>query len=134
MIVMDENLHDHRLIAAIAAWYPGQVVSVTTLRPGTVIKDEAIPALLQQASQPTFVTINVTDFWLKVQPHSSYCIVAVVLPRERVREIPDLLRGLLRLPDFRTKADRMGRVLRVTRDTIQYYESDRIIQALAWPD
>lgn len=58
MIVVDENLHDRRIMEAISAWYPGQVVSVTTLRPRTVIKDEAIPALLLKATQPTFVTIN----------------------------------------------------------------------------
>jgi hypothetical protein len=54
MIVVDENLHDQRIMRAISAWYPGQVVSVTTLRPRTVIKDEAIPALLLKVVQPTF--------------------------------------------------------------------------------
>ncbi|HJW84060.1 MAG TPA: hypothetical protein VJ754_07130, partial [Anaerolineae bacterium] len=63
MIVVDENLHDRRLIDAMSAWYSGRVISITVLRPGSVIKDEAIPALLRQASQATFVSINVADFW-----------------------------------------------------------------------
>jgi hypothetical protein len=45
MIVVDENLHGRLFMRAIAAWYQGQVVSITALRPGTVIKDDAIPAL-----------------------------------------------------------------------------------------
>jgi hypothetical protein len=49
MIVIDENLHDQWIMATISAWYPGQVVSVTTLRPRSVIKDESIPALLRKA-------------------------------------------------------------------------------------
>jgi hypothetical protein len=52
MIVLDENVHDQRILAAIAAWYPGQVVSVTVLRPQSIIKDEAIPELLRQALSP----------------------------------------------------------------------------------
>jgi hypothetical protein len=41
MIVIDENLHDLRILDAISEWYPGQVISVVTLRPGSVIKDDA---------------------------------------------------------------------------------------------
>src|SRR3990170_2679602 len=86
MIVVDENLHDQRIIRAISDWFPGRVVSVTTLRPKTVIKDDAIPALLCKADQPTFVTINVSDFWKKVEPHAGYCIVGAAMPKERIRQ------------------------------------------------
>lgn len=134
MIVVDENLHDHRIMEAISAWYPGRVVSVITLRPKTVIKDEAIPTLLLKVTQPSFVTINVADFWKKVQPHSAYCIIIIVLPTERIREVPDLLRHLFRLPAFKTKASRMGKIVRLTPKLIEYYESDRHIQSLLWPD
>ena len=133
MIVVDENLHDQRILAAIAAWAPGQVVSVTMLRPHSVIKDEAIPALLRQAVQPTFVTINVSDFWRKVEPHDDYCVVNVVLPRERVREVPDLLHRLFRHPEFKTKASRMGKVIIVAPDHIEYYETEWRLRFLPWP-
>jgi len=63
MIIVDENLNDHRLMAAIAVWFPGQVISITSLRLGSKVLDEAIPTLLHNAVQPTFVTINVSDFW-----------------------------------------------------------------------
>ena len=58
MIVLDEQLQGLGLGEAIARWYRGAIVVVKQLRPGTVIKDEAIPTLLRQAKQPTFATIN----------------------------------------------------------------------------
>jgi hypothetical protein len=133
MIIVDENLHDQRIMEAISAWYPGQVVSLVTLRPGTVIKDEAIPTLLLKAVQPTFVTINVTDFWKKARPHSGYCIIAFALPKERAREVPDLLRRFFRLSAFETKALRMGKIIRLAPNRIRYYESDRRVQLFPWP-
>jgi hypothetical protein len=134
MIVVDENIHDRRIMGGIAAWYPGQVVSVTTLRPGSVIKDDAIPGLLLKVVQPTFITINVADFWKKVQPHDAYCITTIALPNERVLEIPDLLRGLFRLPDFKTRSSRTGKVIRLAPSHVEYYETDRHVQLLTWPD
>jgi len=79
MIVLDENIHSRQNLAAIAEWYRGQVVSITQLRPGSVIRDDAIPALLQQLNRPSFVTTNVDDFWQIVQPHPLYCIVCISL-------------------------------------------------------
>lgn len=134
MIVVDENLRDPRVIKAISTWYQGKVVSVTTLRPNTIVKDDAIPALLQSANRATFVTINVTDFWGRVQPHQNYCIVAIVLPQERARETPDWLRRLFTLSEFKTKALRMGKVIRVDESHIKYYQSNRHHQSLSWPD
>ncbi len=131
MIVVDENIHDQRIMQAISAWYPGQVISLTTLRPNTVIKDHAIPALLLKVAQPTFITTNVADFWKKVQPHNAYCMVTIALPKERMREVPALLRRLFRHSDLKTKAARMGKVVRLTSNRIKYYESDRQVHALS---
>jgi hypothetical protein len=131
MIVLDENLHGYRILAA---WSPGKVISVTSLRRGSLIKDEVIPVLLRTAVQPTFVTINVADFWRKVKSHNDYCIITVDLPQERAREVPDLVRRLFRIPDFKTKASRMGKVIYLTQDHIEYYELDRRIKSLPWPD
>ncbi len=58
MIVLDEHLYDARLEDALAAWYPGQIVYLRTLRPKTLIKDDAVATLLLQMKHPTFVTIN----------------------------------------------------------------------------
>ena len=80
MIVLDEQLQGLGLEDAMACWYRGSVLVVKTLRPGTVIKDEVIPSLLRRLRQPTFVTINYTDFWRRVPADKSYCIVCLELP------------------------------------------------------
>jgi hypothetical protein len=102
VIVVDENIHNHQMREAIAAWYPGRVIAVTDLRPRTVIKDEAIPSLLCEVNQPTFITNNAPDFWQRVTPHSLFCIVAFPLSNEQKYDIPSLLRALLQLPQFNT--------------------------------
>ena len=47
------------------------------LRPGSVIKDEAVPTILCQHRNATFVTTNVSDFWRRAPAHARYCIVCV---------------------------------------------------------
>ena len=131
--MLDENLLSLRLDNPIATWYPGRVYYITDLHPGMVIKDEAIPRLLQQVKGATFVTTNVSDFWQHVLAHVRYGIVCLSLPNKRLREIPDLLRRLFRLLEFKTKAARMGKVARVSRRQIQYYAAgDDRIHTLAW--
>ena len=100
------------------------MLPITALRPNTVIKDEAIPALLRLVRQPTFVTINVQDFWRVTRPHRRFCIVTVEVPSARIREVPDLVRALLHHPEFATKAVRMGKVVRVSTRAIDFYVRD----------
>ena len=116
MIVLDEQLLGRGLERDIAQWYRGTVQFITDLRPHSIIKDEAIPVLLRRQAQPTFVTINERDFWRKVATDQRYCIVCFVLSDARVREIPLALRALLRRPEWRTKAQRMGKIIRVTNN------------------
>jgi hypothetical protein len=103
MIVVDESILDPEIVGAIAAWYQGQVLTVRRLRPRTIIKDDAIPILLSQTSQPTFVTINVSDFWKKVRADRRYCIVTLEVAQEQALELPALLRRLFRLLIFAPK-------------------------------
>ena len=121
MLVLDEQLLGRNLESEISRWYRGPVLFVTELRPGTVIKDEAIPLLLRRQSSPTFLTINESDFWRKVAIDRHFCVICFSLPDSQVSVIPGLLRGVFRHPLFRVKTERMGKVLRVTRDTISYY-------------
>lgn len=121
MIVLDEQLLGRNIEQEIAKWYRGAVQFIIDLRPTTIIKDDAVPQLLGQLNQPTFVTINEKDFWRKVAIDNRYCLVCFALPDSRAGEIPASLRALLRRPEFRTKAKRMGKVLRITREAIQYY-------------
>ena len=121
MIVLDEELQGLGLEAAIARWYRGAVLLVRQLRPGTVIKDDGIPALLRQVRQSTFVTINYADFWRRVPADESFCVVCLKLEADRHDEISVLLRRLFRSPEFRTKGVRMGKVVSVSRHATQYY-------------
>ena len=134
MLVVDESIDNALIQQAIADWYPGRVVSIRSLRPATLIHDETIPTLLHQAKQLTFVTINVDDFWKKVSANRNYCIIAVELEQGQALQLPFLIRRLLRLPEFRTKTARMGKVIRTRSTAIEYYTVDRQIQTLLWPD
>src|SRR5262249_996885 len=132
MIVLDEQISRESLHRGLG-WYSGQVVFLKQLRPGSVIKDDAVPVLLRQARQPTFLTINVADFWPRVPTDRRYCIVSFPLPDEQVDEIPGLLRRLLRLVAFKTKAARMGKVARVRPTQVQFYEvGDPRIRKIPW--
>ena len=134
MIILDEHLQGLSLEAEIARWYRGKVFVVKQLRPGTIIKDDAIPILLCQVKQPTFVTINYTDFWRRVSADERYCIVCLQLSTERVDEIPLLLRRLFRLPGFKTKAERMGKVVLLNPQRVRYYQArEDQIHTVGWP-
>jgi len=124
MIVLDEQLLGRNLETEIARWYRGAVQFIIDLRPNTIIKDDAIPEILRRQNQPTFVTINERDFWRKVEIDSRFCVVCFTLSDARAREIPARLRALLNRPEFRTKASRMGKVVRMTEDEISYYTLD----------
>lgn len=129
MIVLDEQLLGRNIETEIARWYGGAVQFIIELRPSTVIKDDAIPEILRQQNQPTFVTINERDFWRKVAGDNQYCVVCFSLTDARAQEIPAVLRTLLQRTEFRTKAARMGKVIRVTEEEISYYSSkDRQIR------
>ena len=134
MIVLDEQLLSYGLRHLVAQWYRGAVLAITQLRPGTVIHDEAIPMLLRAARRPTFVTINVADFWQRVLPEPRFCIVCVAVPHTRALEVSVLVRRLFALPPFRTQAQRLGKMVRVSRRQVQYYTAaDRTLHRLDWP-
>lgn len=124
MIVLDEELLGRNLETAIARWYKGTVCFVTDLRPQSVIKDDAIPKLLQQENQATFITINERDFWRKVAINHGFCVICFTLSDAKADEIPLLLRSLFRHPLFSTKNNRMGKVIRVSVQEISFYAFD----------
>lgn len=132
MIVLDEQLLGRAIDQDIARWYRGPVNFILDLRPHSVIKDDGIPELLRQQSQPTFVTINERDFWQKIEADARYCIVCFPLSDPRAREIPGVLRLLFRHLEFRTKAQRMGKVICVTSEDIRYYTtSDKRMEIIS---
>lgn len=111
MIVLDDQLHNSALVAAVARWYKGAVIFVGDLRPGKRVLDPAIPSLLLELHQPTFVTINYEDFWKRKLAHPGYCIVCLKIEQNRTRFVAPVLREVLSLTELRTKRQRMGKVI-----------------------
>ena len=133
MIVLDEQLIGYGLQAEIARWYRGTVTDITRLRPGTVILDEEIPKLLREVDRPTFVTLNVQDFWKRLAPDANFLAACFALPDSQAAQVSALLRRLFALPPFRTRRIRLGKVARVSPQSVQYYTTaDRKVVKLMW--
>ena len=105
--------HDHPGRAACGVRFARS--HSTVLHPNTVIQDEAIPLLLRAALRPTFVTINVADFWRRLAPDIRFCIACFAVPHTQAQEVPDLLRRLFALEPFHTRSRRLGKIARVSR-------------------
>jgi hypothetical protein len=136
MIVLDEHLkffNLYNLKQQIEKWYAGKVCYITELRPQTVIKDDNISPILINQNQPTFVTINTIDFWKKIEAHKNYCIICFAIDDTRVREIPDTLRTIFIFDEFKTKALRMGKIVRVSDQEIRFYTvEDKTVKRIGW--
>lgn len=131
-IIIDEQIHVQQVFESLSAWTTVQ--RVPKLRPGSVIKDEVIPHLLRHHKRTTFITINVKDFWKSKLCDRRYCIICFAIPDPKQHEIPKLLRRLFHLPEFKTRAARMGKVVHVTLDHIRYYQAgDEKMHFLRWP-
>ncbi len=118
-IILDDQLFDLEVLVPIARW--STVRRLRDLRPNEVIKDDRVPVLLRQLRQPTFVTIDM-GFWNRGLRDSRYCILCFPLRNDEQGELPGLLRSLFRLAAFRTKAARMGKVARVRRQMVEYWQ------------
>lgn len=121
MIVLDEQLLGRNLERDIAGWYAGKILFITDLLPDSIIKDDAIPGLLRQQNQPTFVTINEKDFWRRVDIDRQFCVICLVVSDSNLGEITQLLRSLFNIPEFKTKSKRMEKVVRIADNKISYY-------------
>jgi hypothetical protein len=130
-IVLDEHISRRRVLVPLTRW--NTVQRLPDLRPDEVIKDDRVPMLLRQLRQPTFVTID-GGFWHRRLCDSRFCILYFPLTAREQAQIPDLLRRLLRLPEFRTRAARMGNVARVSPAQIDYWHlGSETVQRLVWP-
>ena len=127
MIILDEQLMGRGLDSEIRRWYRGKVAYIHELRPGSVVKDDAIHKLLRLQSKPTFVTINVRDFWRRIAIDAKFCVVCFDLTDPRADLIPLLLRETLRVSEFKTKQRRMGCVIRISNRLVSYYRWDEPI-------
>jgi hypothetical protein len=129
--VLDDQLDPHWVRIPIARW--AKVSFLRELRPAQTIKDERVPTLLRRVSRPTFLTID-DDFWSKSYRDSHYGVIIFGLRDYEQSDLPVLLRRLLRLPEFRTRAMRMGKIARVNREEIRWWQvGDDTEHIVHWP-
>ncbi len=130
-IILDDQLFDLEVLIPLARWITVQ--RLRDLRPTEVIKDDRVPVILREQRQPTFVTIDM-GFWDPELRDPRYCILCFPLRNDEQQEIPDLLYALLRIPEFSTKAARMGKVARISLSRIEFWQfGEPQLQRLAWP-
>jgi hypothetical protein len=116
-LILDEQISLPEVLPLIQKWITVQYLPA--LRPRQQVLDQRVPAILLTLKQPTLVTID-RDFWRRHLCHPNYCILYFALRNEEQRLIPDLLRALLRRPEFNTRAKRMGKVVRISTTTLDY--------------
>ena len=86
-----------------------------------ILKDDRILQLLRQRKQLTFITLD-DDFFHRRLCDRRYCLIYCVVPRQQQRRISVILRRVFRLPEFSTKAIRMGKVIRVHEQDINFWQ------------
>ena len=131
MLIFDEQINREAVIEPVRSW--AKAHRLIEVRPKEHIYDDRIPHLLRKLNRPTFITID-EGFWNRKLRDKSYCILFLALRDRQQPKIPYLLRKLLRLPNFKTKTLRMGKVVRVSTANIEYWQlGDQSIHALNWP-
>lgn len=108
MNILDENIIDNQR-RQLKSWR----VSVRQIgyeigRKG--MKDREIIPFLHQLSQPTFFTRD-DGFYERRLCHTGYCLVYLDVRKE---EVATFVRRVLRHRAFKTKAKRMGKVIRAS--------------------
>ncbi len=118
-IILDEQLNRDRVFKPLLSWITVQ--KLEDLRPNEVIKDDRIPLLLHELKQPTFVTIDV-GFWNKNLHDPNYCILYFAFQDKQQSQLPDMLRRLFRINEFKSKSIRMGKIAKISTESIEYWQ------------
>lgn len=108
MNVLDENIIDNQR-RLLSSWrIPVRQIGYEIGRKG--MKDREIIPFLLPLNQPTFFTRD-DDFYQRYLFHAGYCLVYLDVRKE---EVATFVRRVLRHTAFRTKARRMGKVIRAS--------------------
>lgn len=112
MILLDENIAASQRVLLQNARIRFRQIGYEEFRKG--IQDDEIIFLLNQLRSVTFFTRD-DDFHQNRFCHSNSCIVLLDVPGSQVAE---LIRKFLKHKAFRTQAQRMGAVVRISRQNI----------------
>jgi hypothetical protein len=131
-LILDNQLDLAEVAPSLRKWITFR--RLHDLRPGEMILDDRVPEILATLKQPTFVTID-HDFWQRRWCHPKYCIVYFALSDDQQELLPGLLRRLWRRPEFRTRAGRMGKVMRVALTGIAFWQFQApALQRIPWDE
>jgi len=118
-ILVDEHLSRTEVLAPLRTWITAQ--KIEDLAPDETLKDERILQLLRSQKQSTLVTLD-AGFYHKRHRDRRYCLIYFALPHLEQSRLPGLLRQLFRLPEFKTKAACMGKVVQVSDEKIEFWQ------------
>lgn len=118
-IILDEQLAASEIVVPLRKSH--KIHRLQDLRAHQRILDDRIPEILSTLKQPTFVTID-RHFWHPRWCSPRYCLLYFALELEQQMQLPGMLRALLRRPEFCTRAGRMGKVVRVGKEFIDFWE------------
>ncbi len=129
--ILDDQLNVPKVLHVIQQWTTAQ--RLRSLRPDQAILDDRVPEILRTLKQATFITID-QGFWDRSLCHPNYGILYFSLRSDQEELLPPLLRALLRRPEFRTRASRMGKVARVGTTNLAWwqFQTPELLQ-VAWP-
>ena len=129
MLITDENISETE-IWRLREWR----IAVRQVGPDLARRsasDQNVLQLLHRLKRPTFFTRD-RDFWNHRLTHSDYCLVFIDL-REQEGQIAAAIRRFLRHSGFDTHAKRMGKVVRVHRGGVHFWEIGKpSLQSVAW--
>lgn len=117
MILLDHNIPEHQVELLRRARFRPQQIGREVGRPEWQDFEEIL-RYLHRLKAPTFITRD-EDFFHRRLRHPNYCIVVVSgLVVETTRDV----RRFLRHPHFRTKQQRMGKVVRLSSTGVVWWE------------
>ena len=115
MNLLDENIAASQRVLLRKAGIAFRQIGYEEARKG--IQDDEIISFLVQSRRVTFFTRD-DDFYQKRFCHAHYCLVLLDVPGLQVAEFA---RKFLRHSAFRTQAQRMGTVVRVSHEAIHLW-------------
>ena len=108
MNILDENIIDNQRRQLNSWRISVRQIGFEIGRKG--MKDREIIPFLHQLNQPTFFTRD-DDFYERSLCHAGYCLVYLDVRKE---EVATFVRRVLRHRVFKTKARRMGKIIRAS--------------------
>jgi hypothetical protein len=128
MIILDENIDLIRRSQLIQWKIHVRQIGFEIGHAGMKDMDDIIP-LLHSLRQPTLLTRD-RDFYAAGFCHPGYCLAYFEVP---LKLTAALMRRFLHHKQFRTRTQRMGKVVWVNESGLSYWQTgSRILQKLTW--